>query len=148
MGVALERKKKKKEERKKVWYMRLNLSFFFFFLSLFRIILRQCQILNHWARPGIEPITSWFLVGLFLLCHNRNSFFFLPNVMYLHYFPFKLGRFGWFLPSLLQVGKATGFYKTELNRKAPHFSKWIHQKRAPRSSNLGKADWTYLKRLP
>ena len=23
----------------------------------------QCQILNHWVRPGIEPATSWFLVG-------------------------------------------------------------------------------------
>ena len=23
---------------------------------------RQCQSLTHWARPGIEPATSWFLV--------------------------------------------------------------------------------------
>ena len=27
---------------------------------------------THWAGPGIEPTTSWFLVGLFPLCHNRN----------------------------------------------------------------------------
>ena len=29
--------------------------------------------LTHWARPGMEPDTSWFLVGLFLLCHDGNS---------------------------------------------------------------------------
>ena len=29
--------------------------------------------LTHWARPGMEPATSWFLVGLFPLCHDRNA---------------------------------------------------------------------------
>ena len=29
--------------------------------------------LTHWVRPGIELATSWFLVGLFPLCHNGNS---------------------------------------------------------------------------
>ena len=24
---------------------------------------QQLRILNHWARPGMEPATSWFLVG-------------------------------------------------------------------------------------
>ena len=29
--------------------------------------------LTHWARPGIEPATSWILVESFLLYHNGNS---------------------------------------------------------------------------
>ena len=29
--------------------------------------------LTHWARPGIEPATSWFIVRSFLLCHDGNS---------------------------------------------------------------------------
>ena len=29
--------------------------------------------LTHWARPGIEPASSWFLVGLFPLLYDRNS---------------------------------------------------------------------------
>ena len=29
--------------------------------------------LTHWARPGIEPTSSWILVGLFPLSHNRKS---------------------------------------------------------------------------
>ena len=29
--------------------------------------------LTHWARPGIEPASSWILVGLFPLSHNGNS---------------------------------------------------------------------------
>ena len=30
--------------------------------------------LTHWARPGIEPATSWFLVRFVNpLCHDRNS---------------------------------------------------------------------------
>ena len=33
----------------------------------------KCWILNHWARPGIEPMTSWMLVGLFPLSHDGNS---------------------------------------------------------------------------
>ena len=26
----------------------------------------QCQILNHWVRPGIEPTSSWILIGLII----------------------------------------------------------------------------------
>ena len=30
--------------------------------------------LTHWAKPRMEPITSWFLVRfVFLLCHDGNS---------------------------------------------------------------------------
>ena len=29
--------------------------------------------LTHWARPGIEPSSSWMLVRSFLLSHNGNS---------------------------------------------------------------------------
>ena len=28
--------------------------------------------LTHWARPGIEPVSSWILLGYLLLRHNRN----------------------------------------------------------------------------
>ena len=28
---------------------------------------------TYWARPGIQPASSWILVGLFPLPHNRNS---------------------------------------------------------------------------
>ena len=42
----------------------------------------QCRNLTHWAKPGIEPKTSWFLVGfvstaplreLLFLCSYLNS---------------------------------------------------------------------------
>ena len=34
----------------------------------------QCRMnLTHWVRPGIEVMSSWILVRLFLLYHNRNS---------------------------------------------------------------------------
>jgi len=41
--------------------------------------------LTHWARPGIAPTISRFLVGLFLLRHSRNSPFshFLPFSLFL-----------------------------------------------------------------
>jgi len=41
----------------------------------------QCQILNHWARPGIEPTTSWLLSDLFLLSHNGNSSTFFFSIL-------------------------------------------------------------------
>ena len=33
---------------------------------------------THWARPGIEPTTSWFLVRLFPQCQDRNLSLTLP----------------------------------------------------------------------
>ena len=33
----------------------------------------NARSLVHWARPGIKPATSWFLVRLFPLRHNGNS---------------------------------------------------------------------------
>ena len=33
----------------------------------------NARSLTHWTRPGIEPETSWFLVGLFPLRQNGNS---------------------------------------------------------------------------
>ena len=38
----------------------------------------NARSLTHSARPGIEPTTSWFLVGFLQLHHDRNSldFFF------------------------------------------------------------------------
>ena len=32
------------------------------------------RCLTHSVRPGIEPATSWILVGLFLLRHSGNSY--------------------------------------------------------------------------
>ena len=46
--------------------------------------------LTHWARPEIEPTTSWFLVDSFLLHHDGNSSFFknlelrVPCKLWLH----------------------------------------------------------------
>ena len=34
----------------------------------------KARSLIHWTRPRIEPATSWFLVGLFPLHHDGNSF--------------------------------------------------------------------------
>ena len=33
----------------------------------------NARSLTHWARPGIEPVTSWFLVRFVPLYHDRNS---------------------------------------------------------------------------
>ena len=32
----------------------------------------NARSLPHWARPGIEPVSSWILLGYLLLRHNRN----------------------------------------------------------------------------
>ena len=37
--------------------------------------------LTHWARPGLEPETAWFLVGFV----NHWATMGTPRVMYLHY---------------------------------------------------------------
>ena len=31
--------------------------------------------LTHWVRSGIEPVSSWYKLGLLLLSHNENSWF-------------------------------------------------------------------------
>ena len=33
----------------------------------------NARSLTHWARPGVQPTSSWILVDLFPLCHSRNS---------------------------------------------------------------------------
>ena len=33
----------------------------------------NARSLTHWARLGIEPMSSWILVGLLSMSHNRNS---------------------------------------------------------------------------
>ena len=47
--------------------------------------------LTHRGRPEMEPTTSRFIVGFFLLCHDRNSlfylffFFFLKKIILYHF---------------------------------------------------------------
>ena len=31
------------------------------------------ESLTHWARPGIEPASSWYQLASLLLCHNQDS---------------------------------------------------------------------------
>ena len=40
------------------------------------------ESLTRWARPGIEPATSWFLDRIILLCHDGNSFSFLSFLFF------------------------------------------------------------------
>ena len=48
--------------------------------------------LTHWARPGIEPITSWFQLDLFLLHHSGNSVGvqFLKGIFYIPFWYFSV----------------------------------------------------------
>ena len=70
------------------WVMLFYFFFFFFFFLRFRATAQQHQIqavsviysrtdgnvrsLTHWARTGIEPTTSWFLVSFFSKVPGRE----------------------------------------------------------------------------
>ena len=64
---------------------------------------RQRQIPNPWARPGIKPKTSWFLVRFTSTDPRRELlffFFFFFSVLKAYYFPCRKPQLTVSLPSL------------------------------------------------
>ena len=64
---------------------------------------RQRRILTHWARPGIKPATSWFLVGFVNHCATAGT----PELPMLHWI--KVVRVGILVLFRILAGRLSAF---------------------------------------
>ena len=68
----------------------------------------NARSLTHWARPGIELVTSWFLVALVSAAPWRK----------LQYFSNLILTFSYDLPNLLMFGSYLNFWNTRITLKS------------------------------